>query len=290
MVAARRPYGVVFPVLLILVGAMVLLVNLGTLPGDTGWRLLQLWPLLLVMLGVQLLIPHIAHGAAVPALTIALVAVIALGGFAYALAGPTFGTASYTRMQSSSPVAGLTEGTIRIDDAADRVSIKAGDIGNDLYQAKIDYVSSPPRFSYAAGDLRINRDSNLVNGWGRARDVVDLTVNQSVAWTVILNGAGTTTTVDLSNGRLASFRLNGAGGNVTIIGGVPDGAVRVEIDGVGIGLTLELPATAEYRVTAEGIGTSVSGPSQSSGWASAQDRYDVTMNGVGTHATVNTTG
>ena len=290
MVAARRPYGTVFPILLILAGGLILLANLGTLPEDTGWRLLQLWPLLLVMLGVQLLVPHLVHGAAVQAVTLLLVVVIALGGFAYAIAGPSMVSGSYTRFQSTSPVAGITQGTIRIDDAADRVTITARDLGSQLYVANIDYVGSAPKFSYAGGDIHVSRDSNLVNFWGRPRDVVTLAVNPSVAWSIVIDGAGTTSRIDLSNGNLQSFHLNGAGGNVTLIGGPAHGAVRVAVDGVGLALTLQLPQSTDYRVTAEGIGTRIDGVAQTAGWSTSADRYEVSITGVGTHATVTPAG
>jgi hypothetical protein len=290
MVAARRPYGVVFPILLIVAGGLILLANMGTLPEDTGWRLLQLWPLLLVMLGVQLLVPHLFHGTGVQAVTLLLVVVIALGGFAYAIAGPSFVSASSTRFQSTSPLAGITQGTIKIDDPAEQVNITARDLGSQLYQANIDYSGSAPKFSYAAGDIHVSRDSNLVNLWGRPRDVVTLLVNPSVAWSIAINGAGTTSRIDLSNGNLQSFHLNGAGGNATIIGGPAHGVVRIAIDGAGLALTLQLPQSADYRVTAEGIGTGIDGLAQTSGWSTAADRYEVSITGVGTHASVTQTG
>lgn len=290
MVAARRPYRVVLPILLILGGALILLINLGTLPEETGWRLLQLWPLLLVMLGVQLLVPHLVRGAAVTVVTLLLVGVIAVGGFVYALAGPSPGTASYTRFQSTAPISGETAATIRIDDAADQITISAAEIGDLLYQTKIDYVGSAPDVSYAGGQVRITRSSNLINSWGRARDILAVTVNPSVAWAFVIDGAGTNTTIDMSNAKLQNFKLNGAGSNVTITAGFPHGVVRVSADGVGLRLTLRLPATVEYQVTADGIGTGIDGTSQTPGWAAAQDRYDVTVNGVGTHATVTTSG
>ncbi|HET7465406.1 MAG TPA: hypothetical protein VFL29_01955 [Candidatus Dormibacteraeota bacterium] len=287
---ARRRVPVVWPILLILGGALILLVNLGTLPEDTGWRLLQLWPLLLVMLGVEILVPLLIRGAAVTVVTLLLVGTIAAGGFAYALAGPSIATASYARFQSTSPLTGETAATIRIDDAADRITINAGDTGSQLYEAKIDYDGSAPSFSYADGQIRITRSSNFINSWGRARDVIDLTVNPSVAWTVVIDGAGTTATIDLSHATLQSFTLNGAGSNVTITVGPPLGPVRMSADGVGIQLTLRLPAAVDYRVTADGIGTGVNGTAQTPGWPTAQNRYDVTANGVGTHVTVTTTG
>jgi hypothetical protein len=290
MILARQPYRVVFPVLLILVGAALLLANLGTLPADSGWRLVQLWPLLLVMLGVQILVPHLVRGAAVPAVTLLLIGVLAAGGFAYALAGPSLSSISYERFQSTTPMAGQTEGSIRIDDAADQITITARDIGNQLYQAKVDHFGSAPQFSYVDGEVRITRASNVFNYWGRARDVVDLAVNPSVAWTIIIDSAGTKARIDLSNGHLQSFNFNGAGSSVTITAGSPQGTVHASVGGVGLKLTLQLPATAEYRVTADGIGTSIDGKAQTPGWSSASDRFDVTVNGVGTHATVTMIG
>jgi hypothetical protein len=290
MIAARQPYRVVFPVLLILAGAVLLLANLGTLPEEAGWRLLQLWPLLLVMIGVQILVPHLVRGAAVPALTLLIIGLLAVGGFAFALAGPSLGSTSYERFQSTSPVAGQTEATIRIDDAADQITITARDIGTQLYQAKVDHVGSAPQFSYANGEVEITRKSNVFNYWGRGRDVVEVLVNPSVAWNIVIDGAGTTTRIDLSNGNLQSFKLNGAGSNVTITAGNPRGIVQASFNGVGLGVTLRVPATAEYRVITEGLGTSIDGVPQTNGWSSAGDRFDVTVNGVGTHATVTTTG
>ena len=290
MVTTRRTTGFLLPAILILGGALILLANLGTLPQDAGWRILQLWPLILVAIGVELLVPHLVQGAAAIVLALALVLVIALGGFVYALAGPSMGSASYVRFQSTSPVAGVREATLRIDDAADQVTITSRDLGDQLYQAKIDYVGSAPGFAYGNGDVTITRSSNFFNSWGRARDVIQLDLNQSVAWTVVMDGAGTTTRIDLSGGRLQSFHLNGAGCNVTLIAGAPHSAVTVAVDGVGIQLNVQVPAGTDYRITADGVGTSVDGVAQTSGWSAAADRYDISLNGVGAHAAVATSG
>ena len=290
MIAARRPYGLVFPLVLVFGGLLVLMANLGTLPEDAGWRLLQLWPLLLVMLGIQLLVPHVVHGAAVPAVTLLLVGLIAVGGFAYALAGPSFTSTNYTRFESTSPVAGITAGTVTIDEAGAQVTIRAASVGDQLYQAKIDYAGSAPQFNYDAGQLRITTTRNNVFDWSRGQDIIDLTLNPSAAWTVHVNGAGSTVKIDFTAGNLHSFTLDGVGGNVTITASRPNGAVSVGVNGVGTGLTLEVPAGSEYRVTTQGIGTTVDGTGQTSGWATAADRYDVTANGVGSHVKVRVVG
>ena len=288
MIAAQRPYRVVFPVLLIVAGLVFLLVNLGTFPDEAGWRLLQLWPLVLILVGVQILVPHLFRGGAAYVVTLILVLLVAFAGLAYAIAGPGAGTGSLTRFNSSSPIAGQSAATIHIDDAADQINITATDTGSDLYQARIDYARSAPRFSYDNGQLHITRSANVFNSWGTSRDVIGLSVNQSVAWTIVIDGAGSNATIDLSNARLQLLQLNGAGSNAHVKLGLPAGVVRVTANGLGVGLTLQVPATADYRVTVNGIGTSVSGTAETPGWSTAQDRYDVSVEGVGTHATVTT--
>lgn len=290
MIAAQRPYRVVLPVLLIVGGLVFLLVNLGTFPDEAGWRLLQLWPLLLILLGVQILVPHLFRGAAAFTVTLILVLLLAFGALAYVIAGPGTGTGSLTRVESSAAFSGQSSATIRIDDAADQINITAGNTGSDLYQARIDYARSAPQLSYDNGQLHITRSANVFNSWGTSRDVVALSVNQSVAWTIVIDGAGTNATIDLSNAKLQLLQLNGAGSNANVKLGSPAGAVRVTANGLGVGLTLQMPATAEYRVTVNGIGTSVSGTAETPAWPTAHDRYDVSVEGVGTHAIVTTAG
>ena len=287
MIAARRPYHVVFPIVLIVGGILALLASLGTLPEDAGWRLLALWPLLLVLAGIELLVPHMVSGRAVPAITLVLVGAIAVGAFAYAIAGPATTTGSYTRFQSTSPAAGRTEGTVTIDTAAAKVTITSADLGTDLYSVKIDYAGSAPRFSYADGDIRIaSPTNNNLFTWNRPQTIVNLTVSSSAAWSVHINGAGTSATVDLANTKLRALTLNAVGGTVALHAGAPDGIVTVRLSGVGTGLDMKVPAGTEYRATADGLGTNIGGTAQTPGWASASNRYDVSVNGIGAHATV----
>lgn len=290
MIAARRPYRLVFPIVLVLGGLMMLLANLGTLPSDSGWRLLQLWPLLLVMLGVELLVPQMFRGAAIPAVTLLLVGAIAFGGFAYALAGPSLVGGTYTRFQSTSPLADLTTGTVTIDAAGADVNIRAGDPGDQLYQARVDYTGTAPRFSYGDGKIHISTDQSGFFAWNRRQDIIDLTLNRSVEWTVDVNGAGATVKIDFGAGNLHSFSYDGVGGNATLMAGAPAGSVDVTLSGVGTSVILDVPSGTEYRVTAKGIGTTVDGVAQTPGWAAASDRYDVAATGVGARVTVRASG
>ncbi len=291
MIAVRRPYHVAFPIVLIGGGLLLLLASLGTLPEDAGWRLLALWPLLLVLAGIELLIPHIVRGAAVPAVTLVLVGAIAIGAFAFAVAGPRTASGPYTRFESTSAAAGRTEGTVTIETAGAQVTIRSADLGTQLYSAKIDYRGAAPRFSYADGDIRIASPTNTIPfNWSSQQTVVDLTLSTSTGWDVVINGAGTSATIDLADTKLKSLTLNGVGGSVGLNAGAPDGIVAIRLSGVGTGLDMKVPAGTDYRVTADGLGTSIGGSAQTPGWASAFDRYDVSVDGIGAHATVGFSG
>lgn len=287
MIAARRPYHVVFPLVLIVGGLLLLLASLGTLPEDAGWRLFQLWPLILVLAGIELLVPHIVRGAAVPAITLVVVGAIAVGAFAYAIAGAGTTSGSYTRFQSTSPAAGRTEGTVTIETAGAQVTITSADLGTALYSVKIDYKGAAPRFSYSDGDIRIASPTNTnLFIWNSRQTIVDLTLSKSAAWSVVINGAGTSATIDLADTKLRSLALSAVGGSVTMNAGVPDGIVAVKLSGVGTSLDMKVPVGTDYRVTSDGLGTTIGGTSQTPGWSAASDRYDVSVNGIGAHATV----
>ena len=216
----------------------------------------------------------------------ATTAVVAVLTIAVGASWLFFASMPHAQFKSSAPVGTMTSGTITVDDAAERLTITSADLGASLYQLNLDYVYSAPVFSDAGGHLHIDRSSNVVNFWGRPRDVIDLTVNRSVLWTVVINGAGSTINLDVSDGRLGSFTVNGAANTVALSAGAPHGVVAVSLSGIGSALTLHLPPATEYRATADGVGASVDGTTQTDGWSTAQDRYDVTINGVGVHAAI----
>jgi hypothetical protein len=211
---------------------------------------------------------------------LAVLAIVAAGSWVF------FASMQHTRFTSSAPVSSLAAGTITVDDAAEQVTISSADLGTSLYQLTIDYVYSAPDFSDAGARLQVNRASNIANFWGRPRDVIDLKVNSSVAWSVVINGAGSTINLDFGNGGLRSLTTNGAGSTVALSAGPPHGVVSVTMSGLGNRLRMQLPPSTQYRATADGIGASVEGSSETDGWSAAQDRYEVTVNGVGINAIV----
>src|SRR5260370_32932762 len=89
----RRPSRFLFPLLLVIVGAVLLLNNLGILPWSVWTALGQLWPVILILLGIDLLVGrrNAVLGAAITAIT--LVAVL---GAAVLLTLPSAGGPPHT--------------------------------------------------------------------------------------------------------------------------------------------------------------------------------------------------
>jgi hypothetical protein len=277
----RHTPSVFVPVLLLLAGVLLLLLNLDALPEGAGWRLLLVSPLVLIMLGLQVVINRLLEGQIGTAVSLAVVGVIGLLGVAFVALGPSTGTASYTTTSSSSPVAGLATGTLHIEGAGSRTSVIFGDTGSDLYRARLSYSGAAPQVNYGGGTLRITSESRFLIDWGRSPDQYTLTLSQSVPWSIAIDGAGTTTSIEVLGGRLQAVTLNGVGSDTQLSLGAPQGTVPIEFSGVGSSLTFTVPAGVEYRAATEGIGASLKGVPESPGWSSAADRYDIAGKGVG---------
>src|SRR5579871_158394 len=78
MAVARRPH-YVFPVLLIVGGAVLLLASAGAVSYDAGWRLLDLWPLILVAVGIQLVAWRLFSQPAASAIALTAIGLLAVG-------------------------------------------------------------------------------------------------------------------------------------------------------------------------------------------------------------------
>src|SRR5256885_13335949 len=83
-----RNRGLLIPLLLIAIGAIVLLANLGVLSSDVLLRLGDLWPLLLVILGLQLILNHTLPRQQATLIGLGATVVIVIAAVAYGTLGP----------------------------------------------------------------------------------------------------------------------------------------------------------------------------------------------------------
>src|SRR5689334_18738736 len=135
-----------WPGVLILAGVIALLVNTGVLPADRLFELVALWPLILIVLGLELIVRRTLRGTTGD-VAAALIVLIAIAGAAtYVTVAPN--PAATSSHDFSGDVGGLSQATVKLDVGAANVTISGGgDVGTRLYRAHIDYSGTAPEVS-----------------------------------------------------------------------------------------------------------------------------------------------
>src|SRR5689334_7797959 len=126
-----RGRGVLFPLLLIGIGVIVLLVNTGVLSQEALQRLGDLWPLLLVLLGLQLILNHTLPRPQATWVGLAATVIIVIAAVLYASLAPvaTLGT---RQADVSERLGGLSAATLDLNYSGATVEVQAGSISDVL--------------------------------------------------------------------------------------------------------------------------------------------------------------
>lgn len=296
--AARHRYGGLFwPAVLIVVGLLALLVNIGAIPADRLYRLWDLWPVLLVVVGLLILVRRSDMPSPASIVAGVLIVLLAVAGAAvYVAAGPSLGSAT---LDASNQTGGLTSAAMQIDVGGASVNISGdGQIGADLYRAHIDYAGNKPdvRFDSSNGRVVISQNGQNSIFMPSQRFSLDLKLNTSVAWDITVNAGGATEKLDLTGVQLKSLSLNSGGSTGDITLGAPQGTVPITISGGGLTMHLHRPSDASASVQLSGAAVSLTFDGRHhAGLGSVQDssgggsdRYDITVSGAGCTVTMDT--
>ena len=296
-----RYRGIAVPIVLIGLGLVALLVNVGALSWEQIGRLLDLWPLLLIVIGIELILrraaaPPVATGVGA---LVAIVAVVA--ALAYAAAGPGLQVGSQTG-SASAPLGSAEQGRLTVSGGGLRFGAQTADIGSDLYRATYEYPQgAQPSFTNQAGRVAIDFGAGSRHLFGSVgRRSLDITLSTQVAWTIDLSGGGFSADADLRSGQLKGLSVSGGGISLTARLPAPQGTVPISVSGGGISAELHRPSGVEARVTVSGGGSAIDADGShrgalagstgwtSAGYASASDRYDVSASGGGCHVSIDT--
>jgi hypothetical protein len=166
--APRRRGSVVWPLLLIAVGSIFLLQNLGVMPGNLWGQIWRLWPLALVLIGVELLLGGRVRGAALAAVTLALLAggILALTALPWARVG----SGPWERRTFDQPLQGATQASVRAEFGAGELWVGALEPG-DGRLASLTFegpagVTPEPRFSIRNGGAELRYTLSRRRGFG----------------------------------------------------------------------------------------------------------------------------
>jgi Domain of unknown function (DUF5668) len=296
----HRNRGLFFPVVLIAIGIIVLLANTGALPPQALERLGDLWPLLLVIFGLQLILNHTLPRQQATLIGLGATVIIVVAAVAYAVLAPatSFGT---QRIDSQEQLGGLSAASLDLNYGAASIDVNAGGIGDLLYQAHVDYPGgeNPPTISLdrETGALQIRESASFspFHLFGAERRHVQLTLTDRVPWSIQIGGGAATLHLDLRHARLSKLEISGGANQLDAQLPSPKGTVSMRVSGGANNVTIVAPAHSQWRVTVSGgvsavtINGSSSGnlggdfQQQSPGYSSATDRFDIEISGGASH-------
>ncbi|HEV2013624.1 MAG TPA: DUF5668 domain-containing protein [Candidatus Dormibacteraeota bacterium] len=295
-----RNRGLLFPLVLIAIGVVVLLANTGVLSPGAVQRLGDLWPLLLVIAGLQLILNHTLPRQQATLIGLGATAVIVIAAVAYAALAPTaaFGTQQF---DSSQGLGGLSAATLDVNYSAATIEVQAGNLGDSLYQAHVDYPGgeNPPTISLdqVTGTVAIHDSSNFspFHLFGGTRRHVLVTLTDRIRWAIQIGGGAANLRLDLRNLQLSKLNVSGGADRLDGQLASPKGRVVIAVSGGASDVTLRAPAHSEWRVAVSGgvsavtINGSSSGnlggdfQQQSPGYTSATNRLEIEISGGASH-------
>ncbi len=275
---ARTP-SIAFPLVLIALGVAFLLGNLGYFAGVRWTDVLRLWPVLLVLAGVDVLLrPRSFWLAAVVEVAIVVAA------FAYLVSGASAapGTLSYS---VDVPRAAATELDLTVNYGAGVFVLDGG--GTDLVSVRStrEDVARTVDQRGASASVTVTGDADgAIVGPSDRRWEVTLPSDVRVGMTLNL-GAGDFD-VDLSSVRVTRATINSGASDLTVTLPTPKGEVPMTVATGASSVQIVVPAGVEYRVDVTGVLHSVSGAVRSAGYDTATDRVTITLSAAMSSVTI----
>jgi hypothetical protein len=289
-----RRGGLVGPLILIGLGVLFLLANLGVLNWNFWQIAIRLWPLLLIAFGLDIL-----FGRRSPwiSLTIALVVLVIAGAAIWYLDPTGPGGQAVTTQQISQPLEGATRATVHISSGVGTLRI-AG-VPEPAPDTLVEGAVVAPEQVRLESDFSVNGDaasyrlrvreaggSPFPATWGDDRGW-DLRLNRHVPIDLRIDTGVGQASLDFSELNLTGLRISTGVGQTTLT--LPaSGQFRAQVSG-GVGETIvQIPSRMAARIRIDGgLGdVNVDGSYvredrvyTSPNYATAQDRVDIQVSG-----------
>jgi hypothetical protein len=232
-----------WPAILILVGVIALLANTGQISAERFYNLVLLWPLILVVLGLEIIVRRTVHGVAGDVAAALIIVLAIVGAVAYVAAAPAVSGAQ--SFDASGESGSVESATLEIDAGAAQVTVSgSNDLGGNLYRAHIQYTGPKPEVSFDAstGGLRVSEPRrSFFDSLQNRRFVVDLKLNPKVAWTITENTGASTSSYNLGSVKIGGLTLNTGASRDDITLGPVSGVVPVQINGGALTVRLHRP-------------------------------------------------
>ena len=282
--APRSLGGLILPLILIGLGVAFLLANLGYLPPISIRAIADVWPVVLILVGIEVLLgrrqPLLGLGLQLVVLALA-VAIVASQS-----AGLLTSAAATT---SSETVARDGATALALDGQGGDISITGG-------------ASALVETRSTGGEVRVTSDREggtarvevkprheLVLPFQGLRTDLDVALASDVPASIKLDIGAGNVRLDLRDLRITAVDIDAGAGDISITLPTPQGEVAVKVDAGAADVTIEVPSGVEARVTvAGGVVTLESTNSrlvvsdrvaETAGYAAASSRVTVRIDG-----------
>jgi len=242
--------------LLVLVGGLFLLSNLGVLDWgvwDTIWRA---WPIVLVLWGVSVLLRPTGRLGAVLTAVIAVLAVVGVLALAYNahLKAGEGGASGAGEIALAQPFdAGIKNVNLSLTFGAGEIRLDGKAAPSQLASGTLGFIAKEPTVTYSASgeaaDLRIDMAGGTWTGSiGPRGPVWNISLNPAPTYSLDLESGACSADLDLSALRVASFDLSTGASDTRITFGDPGRNATAELKYGVASATIRVPRSVGVRV------------------------------------------
>jgi Domain of unknown function (DUF5668) len=269
--AHRRRSGIVWPLVLIVVGSIFLLQNLGLLAPTAWLNLWRLWPLLLVVIGLDLLLAHQRSLAIVLGLAVSVFALGLIAGMVNVpgLSAPRSATAGpVTSRAQTQTLRGASQAAVTLRFGAGELDVSALQNGGPDDLASMSYNGPPgptpeAQYSVTNGIGRLNyqlsgRDGGFValfgnrGGAGTSESRLNVNLKPDLPLSLTVQTGATQARLDLSQLRVGTLDVSMGAADTLVRLPQNAGTTTAHFSGGATSLTLEIPDGVAAQIRTRG--------------------------------------
>jgi Domain of unknown function (DUF5668) len=269
---SSRRSGIVWPLILIVIGSIFLLQNLGFLAPTAWLGLWRLWPLLLILIGIDLLLAHRRSLAVLVGLAVAVFALGLVAGMVEVpglsaprqTAGGGDGTASRAQTQT---LRGATQAAVTLRFGAGQLGVGPLQTAGPDDLASMTYDGPPgaapdSEYSVSNGVGRLNYQVSgrgasgflpfLGNRRGSPASRLDVNLRPDLPLSLTVQTGATQARLDLSQLRVSSLDLSLGAADTWVRLPENAGSTTAHFSGGATSLTLEIPNGVAAQIRTRG--------------------------------------